>query len=131
MAAVAGYLGTLKLGASGGANTVANVKDWEIPLAADMYDVSALGNQWKAYIPGLTGASAKATVFWDTTDTNGQVAIQNAFLAGTQLTANFWLNGTHYYSSACYIKQIDIKVAVNAAEEASLDLQLTGPISYT
>lgn len=131
MAAIAGFGGKLMLGASGGTNTVASVKDWEIPLAADMYDVSALGSQWKAYIPGLTGAMAKCSVFYDPTDTNGQVALQNALLNGTTVTANFYVNATHYYSATAYVKQIDIKDVVNTTVDSAIDLQLTGTISYT
>jgi predicted secreted protein len=131
MTAIAGYAGNIKLGSSGGTNAVAEIKSWEIPLAADMYDVSAMGSQWKAYLPGLTGASAKADVFLDPTDTTGQIALQNALLGGTSVTANFYVTSSHYYSATAFIKQMDIKAPVNNAIEASLDLQLSGAISYT
>lgn len=130
--AVAGYGGNVKIGA----NTVANVKQWELPLAADLYDVSVLGNQWKQYTAGLLGSDAKIDVFLDLTDTNGQVAIQTAMLTGatvslTLTTSNAGSATTHTYAGTAYVKGIDIKDPVNAPEEASLTLTFTGAITYS
>jgi hypothetical protein len=130
--AVAGYGGVVKIST----NTVANVKQWELPLGADLYDVSVFGSQWKAYVPGLLGADAKVDVFFDSTDSTGQVAIQNALLTGasvslTLTTSNAGGATAHTYSGTAYVKSIDIKDPVNAPEEASLTLTFSGPISYT
>lgn len=130
--AVAGYGGECKIGA----NVVANVKQWELPLAADLYDTSTLGSQWKAYTPGLIGSDAKIDVFLDLTDTNGQVAIQTAILNGTSVTLNLLTSTAggatqHTYSGTAFVKGIDIKDPVNAPEEASLTLTFSGAISYT
>jgi hypothetical protein len=129
--AVAGYGGVVKIST----NTVANVKQWELPLAADLYDVSVFGNQWKQYIPGLLGSDAKIDVFFDLTDSTGQVAIQNALLNGTSvslslLTSNAGSAAVHTYSGTAYVKGIDIKDPVNAPEEASLTLTFTGAVTY-
>jgi hypothetical protein len=128
--AVAGYGGNVKIGA----NTVANVKQWELPLAADLYDTSTLGNQWKTYTAGLLGSDAKIDVFLDLTDTNGQVAIQTAMLGGTTVsltltTSNSGGATAHTYVGNAYVKGIDIKDPVNAPEEASLTLTFTGAIT--
>lgn len=131
MTAIAGFGGSIKLGGTGGTNTVVSVKDWDLPLAADMADVSALGSQWKAYLSLLTGALAKVNAFFDPTDTNGQMALQNALLNGTTVIVNLYVTASHYYSGTAYIKQIDIKAAVNATVDVALDIQFTGQISYT
>lgn len=130
-AAVAGYGGAVKIGA----NTVANVKQWELPLAADLYDVSVFGVQWKQYIPGLLGGDAKVDVFFDLTDSTGQVAIQTAMLGGTSVslvltTSNAGGAVTHTYTGTAFVKGIDIKDPVNAPEEAALSLTFTGAITY-
>lgn len=129
--AVAGYGGSVKVGAA----TVANVKSWELPLAADLYDTSVLGSQWKQYTPGLLGSDAKIDVFFDLTDTAGQVALQTAFLTGASvslslLTSNASGATQHTYSGTAFIKSLDIKDVVNGAEEASLTLAFTGAITY-
>lgn len=131
MAAVAGYGGVARIGA----NAIAQVKQWELPLGADMYDVSVLGSVWKAYIPGLLGSDAKVDVFFDLTDTNGQVAIQNAILNGTSVTLNLLTSNAggaavHTYSGTAYVKSFTVKDVVNAPEELSLTLVFSGAITY-
>lgn len=125
---LAGYGGSLSVGA----NTAANISSWEVPLAADQYDVSALGLGWKAYLPGLNGALAKVNAFFDPTDTTGQVALLNAWLNGTLVAVKFNIpGGTHYFSGSAYIKQVDVKNPVNNVVTADYDVQLTGQVSYT
>lgn len=130
--AVAGYGGSVKIGA----NTVANVKQWELPLGADLYDTSSLGSQWKTYVAGLLGSDAKVDVFTDLTDTNGQIAMQSALLGGTTVTLNLLTstaNGAtqHTYSGTAFVKSLDSKVVVNGVEEMSLTLTFSGTITYS
>src|SRR6266849_5534007 len=94
MAAIVGYKGLVKLGA----NQVANLDSWELPLAADMYDITAFNTTgWKSFLPGLNGVDAKVTGNYDNTDTNGQVALQNAFLNGTSVSASLYVTATNHY----------------------------------
>lgn len=130
--AIAGYGGSVQVASA----TVANVKQWELPLAADLYDVSVLGNQWKQYIAGLLGSDAKIDVEFDLTDTTGQVAIQTAMLTGATIsltlkTSNAGGATQHTYAGTAYVKGLDIKDPVNAPEEASITATFTGAISYT
>lgn len=130
--AVAGYGGVVKVST----NTVAQVKQWELPLGADLYDTSVFGSQWKQYIAGLLGSDAKVDVFLDLTDSTGQVALQTALLGGTTvslslLTSNANSATVHTYSGTAFVKSIDIKDPVNAPEEASLTLTFSGAISYS
>lgn len=128
MAATAGYKGYLK----NGSNSVALVVDWDAQFDAEMYDTTALnqGNAFKNFIAGLLGATLKVNVIWDFTDTNGQLAIWNAFLAGTTLTMTASPNGTNSFALTVLVKQINPKVAVNKEVTAALDLQVTGAYSF-
>lgn len=130
--AIAGYGGNVQVSA----HTLAQVKQWELPLNADLYDTSTLGNQWKTYIAGLLGAEAKIDVFLDLTDTLGQVALQSALLNSTTVTLNLITSNaggasTHTYTGTAFVKSIDIKDPVNAPEEASLTVTYTGQVSYS
>ncbi len=130
MAAIVGYAGNVKVGS----NAVASVKQWELPLAADKYDVTGLGLAapgWKSYLAGLTGAEAKVDVFLDPTDTNGQVAIQSAILAGTSITLNLYTTSSHYFGGTAYVTGMDIKTPVNGPIEAALTCIFSGAITYT
>ena len=103
-------------------------------MVADKYDVSALNQTtpvWKSYIPGLLGSEAKIDAFWDTADTNGQMALQTSFLAATTVSLVLHLSSSHYYTMTAYITGIDIKVPVNGPQEASLTATVTGSIVFT
>lgn len=130
--AVAGYGGAVKISSA----TVAQVKQWELPLSADLYETSALGSPWKGYISGLLGSDAKIDVFLDLTDSTGQVAIQTAMLAGTSVSLSLLTSTAggataHTYSGTAFVKGIDIKDPVNAPEEASLTLTFSGAVSVS
>lgn len=130
MAAIVGYAGAVKVGA----NAVASVKQWELPLLADKYDVTSLGVAapgWKSYLAGLTGAEAKVDVFLDPTDTNGQIALQNAILNGTSVTLNLYTTASHFFGGTAFVVGMDIKAPVNGPIEAALTAVFSGAISYT
>ena len=133
MAAIVGYLGQVGVGSA----TAANIKQWELPLAADKYEVTPINIAapgWKQYLPGLTGSEAKIDVFFDTTDTNGQVALQNAILNGTSVTLKLFLTAStshNYYSGTAYVTGLDVKTPVNGAVEAAITAIFSGAITFT
>ena len=58
-----------------GSNTVAEVRTWTLNTNADTIEDTAMGDSARTYLAGLTSADASVDVFWDETDTNGQVAL--------------------------------------------------------
>lgn len=129
---VAGYGGVVKVGS----NAVANVRSWELPLTADLQDVSVLGVGWHQYLPTLNGSDVKLDLIFDLTDTTGQVALHTAWLNGTSvslslLTSNAQSAVVHTYSGTAYIATIDIKDDVKTEETASVTAKFTGAITYS
>ncbi|MBX6361318.1 MAG: hypothetical protein IRZ03_14705 [Acidobacterium ailaaui] len=134
MTAIAGYGGTVKLGASGGSTAVGQVKDWTLTLSADIMDTTTMGNgPWKTYMAGLLGGEGKLTCNFDPTDTGGQLALQQALLTGGTVTVNLYVTTSpnHYYSATALVKQMEIKLATDSIVEASLDVTLSGPVTYS
>ena len=130
MAAIQGYGGYVVVGTS----TAVNIKQWELPMVAEKYDVSAINQTtpvWKSYIPGLLGADAKIDAFWDTADTNGQMALQSSFLNATTVTLVLHLSSSHYYTGTAYITGLDVKVPVNGPQECAIAATITGSVVYT
>jgi hypothetical protein len=131
MAAIVGYAGSVKVGASGGTSSVAQLNTWEMPLGADLYDVTVFGDQWKDYLPGLVGSDIKIDGFLDPTDSTGQVLWQTGILTGASILPNLYTTVSHYFSGTAYMKTLDIKTPVNAPIALSITATFSGQISYT
>ena len=66
-----------------GANTVAEVRSWTVSEEAETIEDTAMGDAARTYQVGLKTWSGSCDVFWDETDTNGQVALA----AGSSVTS--------------------------------------------
>ena len=127
MAAIAGKGGSARLGV----NTIAEVTSWSVDIASDMLDSTSLGDSWREFTPGLRGATASVEVKWDVvTDTNGQAALQTAFLAGTSVTLDLYVNSTKYYTGSAYISGLSIEDPVEDLVTATFEAQFTGAVAY-
>lgn len=126
MAALAGTGGSVKIGT----NTVAEIGEWSVDIGLDSYDVSAFGDAWKRFISGLKGWTGSAGGRLDMTDTNGQVAIQNAILNGTTVTLRLYVDSTKYYSGTAYITQASYSASVGGTVDASFSFTGTGSLTY-
>lgn len=127
MAALAGLSGSVKVGT----NTVAEIAEWSLDIGLDTSDVSAFGDSWKRFVAGLRSWSGSATGRWDMTDTNGQVALQNAILNGTTVTLRLYVNGTNYYSGTAYITGGSESASVSGTVDVDFSFTGTGALSYT
>ncbi|SRR6266702_288473 len=130
MGAIAAYQALLKVSSA----TVAQVQEVDADFENQMEEVSVMGQRGRQYLPTLYKGSIKAKVFYDMTDTNGQLAIQNAFFASppTLLTMTFSpANGATNttYSMTCYVAKMSIKAAVDKAIADDIELQPTSTIS--
>lgn len=126
--ALAGKGGSVKIGT----NVVAEIKSWSLDIGADNLDKTALGDAWKSFIQGLKEWSATAEGNWViNTDTNGQKAIQDAYLAGNTVTLNLYVNATNYYSGTALISGISVETGVEDLVTVSFEFQGSGALSYT
>jgi len=125
MAALAGYGGSVKVGAV----VVAQLGTWSADIDADMLDTTKFLDTWKNYLAGLKSGSGKFSGRWDMTDTTGQLALQNALLGGTTVALAF-NTGANAYSATAFIKAQANKAAVNGLVEVDFTAQFTGAVTY-
>lgn len=125
----AGYTGLVKIGT----NVVANVKSDTYDLSATMEDITAMSatpTGFKQFQPTLNEMTATLTCNWDPADTNGQMAMEQAWLNRTLLAFVLSPNGgTNTFSFNAYIKKIGYKNDVSKINEASYDLQPSGAVT--
>jgi hypothetical protein len=101
-----GVEGQVKLGA----NTVAEVLEWEFTQKVDPVDDTSMGDTARTHIAGSGIQETEGSILchWDETDTNGQVAM----VVGASLTLNLYPEGSSsgdkYYSGLVSITSLNI-----------------------
>lgn len=108
MATHHGLDGSVKVGA----NTVAEVRSFEIEIEVDLVSDNVMTDSWATDLPGLARWTATAELLWDETDTNGQVALQTAMLAKTTVSLSLGpeghTTGDTIYTGTAYVQSMGI-----------------------
>jgi hypothetical protein len=130
MAAVAGYTGTLKIGA----NTITTWTDADLPISSDMYETTTIqGIRAKSFVPGLYGAVWNLKGNWDAADTNGMILLQTQILAASPTIAACTMSpngGTNNYTFNAWVKDFKPHAPVGGKVEIDISLQISGAVSY-
>lgn len=135
MAATGGNAGYLFVGtAPSPTHNIAGMNDNSMPFTKSMYDTTSLGTvvNWNTFIPGLKTGKPVVKGYWDKSDTNGQLVVENAFFNDTLLyfiaSPN---NGTNTYSFTGYIADLQVNDPVNALVDFQYTIQITGAVTTT
>jgi predicted secreted protein len=129
MAAIAGKGGSCKVGAA--PSTVTLVKSWSLDTTMNTADTTSLGSAAKTGIATVYEWSGSIECSFDMTDTNGQLALQTAFLAGTIIAWQGLVDATKYYGGNIIITGMPVSVTVDDAVQVSFNFQGTGALTYT
>ena len=123
--AVTGTGGAVKIST----NKVAEIANWSLDLGADDIDVTSFdSNGWKEFLAGLREWSGSCEGNFDSTDTNGQKAILQAWLNGNELAFTFEVSSGVSFTGNAYVKP-SIEVPVDDKASFSCDFQGTGPLT--
>ena len=128
--AVAGKNGKVVVGASA-SKKVVGIKNWSLELSLDTLETTALGDDWKNYITGLKEWSASSEGDYEVPgDTEGQKALQDAFLNGTTVMVKLYVDGTNYYQGEAYINSLSIEDPVDDVVSISIEFTGTGALTF-
>jgi len=128
--AVAGKNGKVVIGTSG-TQKVVGIKNWSLELSLETLETTALGDDWKNYITGLKEWSASSEGDYEVpTDTQGQEALQTAFLNGTTVTVKCYVDETNYYQGTAYISSLSIEDPVDDVVTISLEFTGNGELTF-
>jgi len=125
MAGLAGKDGSLVIGS----DTMEEVNSWNLDLGTDMLEDTALGDEWKTVVAGLSEWSATVEVSWLMTDT-AQVAVQNAYLNKTSVAPKLYTNASNYYTGTAYIESMNVGDPVGDLVTATMGLKGNGAMTY-
>jgi len=125
MATHKGSEGTVKFGA----NAIAEVRTWTINETADTVEDTTMGDSARTYKPSLTSWDGSVDVYWDETDTNGQVAAT----IGAEVTLNVYpegaTSGDAYYSGSAIVTGVSRTASFDGMVEASITFRGTGALT--
>jgi predicted secreted protein len=125
MATHTGSEGTVKVGA----NAVAEIRSYSIEETADTVEDTSMGDTYRTHKTTLKSFSGSIDVFWDETDTNGQVALT----VGSQVTINFYPEGSTtgdtYLSGTAIVTSKTITGSFDGMVESTINVQGTGALT--
>jgi len=112
-----------------GTNAIAEIKSYSLDETADTIEDTSMGDAARTYVASLTTFSGSIDVFWDETDTNGQVALA----VGSSVTLKWYPEGASsgdtYYTGTALVTGKNISASFDGMVEASISVQGTGAIT--
>lgn len=125
MATHTGSEGTVKVGA----NAIAEIRSYSIEQTADTVEDTTMGDSYRTHKTTLKAWSGTVDVFWDETDTNGQVALA----VGSEVTANFYpegaTTGDAYLYGTAIVTGKTVSASFDGMVESTITLQGTGTLT--
>ena len=125
MATHTGSEGTVKVGS----NAIAEIRSFSIEESADTLEDTTMGDAARTYKPSLTSWSGSVEVYWDETDTNGQVALT----VGAEVTLNVYPEGSttgdSYLTGSAIVTGRTINSSFDGMVEASITVQGNGALT--
>jgi hypothetical protein len=129
MATHTGSEGTVKVGA----NAIAEIRSYSLEETADTAEDTSMGDSYRTFKTTLKAWTGSVDVFWDETDTNGQVALS----VGSTVTANFFPEGASagtsekYYSGEAIVTGKTVTGSFDGMVESTITLQGTGALTLS
>ena len=125
MATHKGSEGTIKVGS----NAIAEIRSFSISEVGDTVEDTTMGDAARTYKPSLTSWSGSVEVYWDETDTNGQVALS----VGAEVTLNVYPEGSStgadYLTGSAIVTGRTINSSFDGMVEASITVQGNGALT--
>jgi hypothetical protein len=127
MATHTGSEGTVRVGL----NAIAEIRSYSVEETADTAEDTSMGDSYRTFKTTLKAWTGSVDVFWDETDTNGQLAL----VVGSQVTANFFPEGASsgvsekYYTGSAIVTGKTVTGSFDGMVESTITLQGTGSLS--
>ena len=130
MAALSGKAGRFDYGGQ-----VVNINHWSLDIDTNMLEVTAWStgtDQWRAYTPGLSGASGSASGFFDAAST-GQNDIRTNILVPAASTCRLEIDkdGGAAYTGSIYLSGYGLDVDIDGTVDVSIGFTFNGAVAYS
>lgn len=114
-----------------GSNVVAELRSFALTYSAELVEDTVIGDAAKTFQAIQKSWEASLEVFWDETDTQGQMALT----PGASVTLNMYPEGSSsgdtYYTGSAIVESLEVKGTHNGLVEASMKVRGNGDLSKT
>lgn len=112
-----------------GANAVAEIRDWSLESTSEVVADTVMGDSWVSNKPTLKSWSSSFNAFWDSSDTNGQGALDE----GAEITLNLYPSGNTssniYWTGSAIITSVTKSASFDGMIEASFSVTGNGALT--
>ena len=125
MAVHTGSAGVVKIGA----NTVAEVTGFTLETTADVIESTELSDSNKTYEVSRKSGTVTVECMWDETDSNGQIALQEATGVSLLLYPEGATSGDYFYTVPVIVTGNSVAVTMDDIIRLSISCQINGAIT--
>ena len=125
MAVHTGSAGVVKIGA----NTVAEVTGFTLETTADVIESTELSDTNKTYEVSRKSGTVTVECMWDETDSNGQIALQEATGVSLLLYPEGATSGDYFYTVPVIVTGNSVAVTMDDIIRLSISCQINGAIT--
>lgn len=130
MATTKGNGGVIKVAVSGGSvASVSEVRSYSFETSADTVEDTVMGDSSRTYKPSLKTSTFSVEVYWDETDTTGQLVLDESAQIDFELYPTGTGNGEIYFSGSGIVTSKSITASFDGMVEASFSVQVSGDVS--
>jgi hypothetical protein len=112
-----------------GTNAIVECQSWSLELAPEFVDTTSFGDTFREQTPTFITWSGSGSGKYDITDTNGQLALQTALLAGSTVDIRFYVSSALYYHGDAYVGT-SIGAAVDGIVEINWTFTAASALTY-
>ena len=112
-----------------GANAIAEIRSFSIDQTGDTVEDTTMGDTDRTYIKTLKTFSGSVDVFWDETDTNGQLSMEVHDTGTINVYPEGSTSGDNYYTGSIIVTGFNITSSFDGMVEASISFQGTGALT--
>lgn len=122
--------------------TISEGIEWTMDITTDLISQATFGDSGWNTVHGaaVTGYAGSMSFIFDRSDTNGQIYLYDAMVAGTKLTdVYFYIDATYYYKpdtvsnadAGLYISSYNVTATTTDVLRVEMSYEGSGPITLT
>lgn len=139
MAILTGNNGVVKIdNASGTPTAVASVRNFSVDITADTIEKTAMGNETRQYLKGLSSWSGSADIYFDSANLTGGASVIAALVptggsvGDSPITIELYLADTaNKFAGEAIVTGYTVNSSMDGMVEASIAFQGSGACTFT